>query len=238
MKRLGVNIDHVATLRNARGGLHPDPIIMAKLAMSFGADSITIHLREDRRHIRDIDLKKISKKKFPLNLEIGCNLKMMKIALKNKPNYICLVPEKRKEITTEGGLNLKKYYKKIKIIINKFNTNKISALSDISIYTYDEEILLSELFNRIQKKYKKEVAISHLESAEELKKVFEELVPNYDKEQVYNSDIKKVFQWYNILHDTDNLIKEESKEEEKKESSADADKKKEASKIEVKKSKE
>tara|TARA_Y100000589_G_C27184813_1_gene642204 strand:+ start:108 stop:584 length:477 start_codon:yes stop_codon:yes gene_type:complete len=119
-----------------------------------------------------------------------------------------------------------------------FNTNKISALSDISIYTYDEEILLSELFNRIQKKYKKEVAISHLESAEELKKVFEELVPNYDKEQVYNSDIKKVFQWYNILHDTDNLIKEESKEEEKKESSADADKKKEASKIEVKKSKE
>ena len=119
-----------------------------------------------------------------------------------------------------------------------FNTNKISALSDISIYTYDEEILLSELFNRIQKKYKKEVAISHLESAEELKKVFEELIPNYDKEQVYNSDIKKVFQWYNILHDTDNLIKEESKEEEKKESSADADKKKEASKIEVKKSKE
>jgi len=119
-----------------------------------------------------------------------------------------------------------------------FNTNKISGLSDISIYTYDEEILLSELFDRIQKKYKKEGAISHLESAEELKKVFEELVPNYDQEQVYNSDIKKVFQWYNILHDTDNLIKEESKEEEKKESSADADKKKEASKIEVKKSKE
>ena len=115
-----------------------------------------------------------------------------------------------------------------------FNTNKISALSDISIYTYDEEILLSELFDRIQKKYKKEAAISHLESAEELKKVFEELVPNYDQEQVYNSDIKKVFQWYNILHDTDNLIKEESKEE-KKESSEDADKKKEDSKEETKK---
>ena len=110
-----------------------------------------------------------------------------------------------------------------------FNTNKISALSDISIYTYDEEILLSELFDRIQKKYKKDAAVSHLESAEELKKVFEELVPNYDQEQVYNSDIKKVFQWYNILHDTDNLIKEESKEE-KKESSGDADKKKEDSK--------
>ena len=116
-----------------------------------------------------------------------------------------------------------------------FNTNKISALSDISIYTYDEEILLSELFDRIQKKYKKEAAISHLESSEELKKVFEELVPNYDQEQVYNSDIKKVFQWYNILHDTDNLIKEESKEEEKKESSGDADKKKEDSKEETKK---
>lgn len=115
-----------------------------------------------------------------------------------------------------------------------FNTNKISALSDISIYTYDEEILLSELFDRIQKKYKKDAAVSHLESAEELKKVFEELVPNYDQEQVYNSDIKKVFQWYNILHDTDNLIKEESKEE-KKESSADADKKKEDSKEETKK---
>ena len=115
-----------------------------------------------------------------------------------------------------------------------FNTNKISALSDISIYTYDEEILLSELFDRIQKKYKKEAAISHLESAEELKKVFEELVPNYDQEQVYNSDIKKVFQWYNILHDTDNLIKEELKEE-KKESSDDADIKKEDSKKEAKK---
>ena len=110
-----------------------------------------------------------------------------------------------------------------------FNTNKISGLSDISIYTYDEEILLSELFDRIQKKYKKEAAISHLESAEELKKVFEELVPNYDQDQVYNSDIKKVFQWYNILHDTDNLITEESKEE-KKESSDDADIKKEAKK--------
>ncbi len=114
-----------------------------------------------------------------------------------------------------------------------FNTNKISALSDISIYTYDEEILLSELFDRIQKKYKNEAAISHLESADKLRKVFEELVPNYDKEQVYNSDIKKVFQWYNILHDTDNLIIEPLKEE-KKESSKDADKKKEATKKEPK----
>ena len=94
-----------------------------------------------------------------------------------------------------------------------FNTNKISALSDISIYTYVEEILLSEVFDRIQKKYQKDAAISHLEKGDELRKVFEELIPNYDQEQVYNSDIKKVFQWYNILHETNNLIQEESNEE-------------------------
>jgi len=125
MKRLGVNIDHVATLRNARGGLHPNPTIVAKEAMNFGANSITIHLREDRRHIKDIDLKKLSKLRIPLNLEIACNYKMMKIALKNNPKFVCLVPEKRKEVTTEGGLNLFKYYKKIKFIVNKLNNNKI-----------------------------------------------------------------------------------------------------------------
>ena len=109
MKRLGVNIDHVATVRNARGGSHPDPFSSAKLALKSGANSITIHLREDRRHIKDIDLKKISSsKKILLNLEIGANFDMLKIALKNKPNYVCIVPEKRSEITTEGGLNLKK----------------------------------------------------------------------------------------------------------------------------------
>ena len=125
MKRLGVNIDHVATLRNARGGSHPNPIIVAREAIKFGADSITIHLREDRRHIKDIDLKKLSKLRIPLNLEIACNYKMMKIALKNNPKFVCLVPEKRKEITTEGGLNLIKYYKKIKFIVGKLNKNKI-----------------------------------------------------------------------------------------------------------------
>jgi len=125
MKRLGVNIDHVATLRNARGGTHPNPLIVAKEAINFGADSITIHLREDRRHIKDIDLKKISKTKIPLNLEIACNNKMMNIALKNNPKFVCLVPEKRKEVTTEGGLNLVKYYKKIKFIVEKLNKKKI-----------------------------------------------------------------------------------------------------------------
>ena len=125
MKRLGVNIDHVATVRNARGGMHPNPLSVAKQAIKFGADSITIHLREDRRHIKDDDLKKISKTKIPLNLEIACNYKMMKIALRNNPNFVCLVPEKRMELTTEGGLNIIKNYKKIKFIVNKLNNNNI-----------------------------------------------------------------------------------------------------------------
>ena len=125
MKRLCVNIDHVATLRNARGGSHPNPVVVAKEAINFGADSVTIHLREDRRHIKDIDLKKISKTKIPINLEIACNYEMLKIALKNNPKFVCLVPEKRKEVTTEGGLNLSKYNKKIKYIVGKLNKKKI-----------------------------------------------------------------------------------------------------------------
>ena len=126
MIKLGVNIDHVATVRNARGEIHPDPYIAAKNAIKYGANSITIHLREDRRHIKDADLKKISnKKKIPLNLEIAANNEMLKIALKYKPNYICLVPEKRNEITTEGGLNLNKNIKQIKFVINKFKKAKI-----------------------------------------------------------------------------------------------------------------
>jgi len=125
MKRLGVNIDHVGTIRNVRDGFHPNPLNVAKNAINFGADSITIHLREDRRHIKDIDLKNLSKTKIPLNLEIACNYKMMKIALKNNPKFVCLVPERRKELTTEGGLNVVKYYKKIKFIVSKLNNKKI-----------------------------------------------------------------------------------------------------------------
>ena len=126
MKRLGVNIDHVATLRNARKSFHPDPLLAAKKVIQIGANSVTIHLREDRRHINDKDLQKIAKdKKIPLNLEMAANMKMLKIALKNKPNFVCLVPEKREEITTEGGLNLKKNKVKIKKIIFKLKKNKI-----------------------------------------------------------------------------------------------------------------
>ncbi len=125
-KRLGVNIDHVATLRNARGEKHPDPYTVALDVLKAGADSITVHLREDRRHIKDIDLKILSSNKLiPVNLEIASDPKMVKIVLKNKPSFICLVPEKRNEITTEGGLNLKKNKNKIKKILEIFNKNNI-----------------------------------------------------------------------------------------------------------------
>ncbi len=126
MKRLGVNIDHIATLRNARGEFHPDPIKAAKFVQKAGADSITIHLREDRRHINDNDAKKIcSINNLLVNLEISTNPQIVKIALKIKPNYICIVPENRKEITTEGGLNLKKNKIKIKNIISLFKKKNI-----------------------------------------------------------------------------------------------------------------
>ena len=126
MKRLGVNIDHVATIRNARGSSHPDPFSIAKHVMQCGAHSITIHLREDRRHIRDRDVVKICKdKNIITNLEISLNDDVLKIALKNKPDFICIVPENRKEVTTEGGLNLSKNLDKIRKIIKKFKINKI-----------------------------------------------------------------------------------------------------------------
>ena len=141
MKRLGVNIDHVATLRNARGEFHPNPLYAAKFAKKSGADSITIHLREDRRHIKDLDAQKIcSIKNLLVNLEISTNPSMVKKALKIKPDFVCLVPENRKEITTEGGLNLKKNKRKIKKIIYQFKKKKIRtslfinpSISDILI---------------------------------------------------------------------------------------------------------
>jgi pyridoxine 5-phosphate synthase len=123
--RLGVNIDHVATVRNARGEQYPSPLRSAILAEKFGADSITIHLREDRRHINDSDLNLInSKLKIPLNLEIAATNEMLRIALKHKPSFVCIVPEKRKEITTEGGLNLDFKKAFLKRIIYKLRKNK------------------------------------------------------------------------------------------------------------------
>ena len=125
MSKLGVNIDHVATLRNARGENHPNILKFADIAIKSGADSITVHLREDRRHIKDLDLKRLCKKRIKINLEMACNNKMLAIALKNMPNYVCIVPEKRKEVTTEGGLDLKKNFNNLKKVISKLNKSKI-----------------------------------------------------------------------------------------------------------------
>ena len=104
--RLGVNIDHVATVRNARGGSHPDPIRAARLALDAGADGITLHLREDRRHIRDEDVVRLKQAiSAPINLEMAATEDMVAIALAVRPHAVCLVPERRQEITTEGGLD-------------------------------------------------------------------------------------------------------------------------------------
>jgi pyridoxine 5-phosphate synthase len=104
--RLGVNIDHVATIRNARGGDHPDPVRAARVAAEAGADGITAHLREDRRHITDTDIDRLMAEiDLPLNLEMAATEEMLAIALRHRPHAACLVPEKREERTTEGGLD-------------------------------------------------------------------------------------------------------------------------------------
>ena len=140
-KRLGVNIDHIATVRNARGEKYPDPYRAALIAMNSGADSVTIHLREDRRHIKDKDVYKLAKNKLiPINLEMAATQKMLNIALKSKPNFVCIVPEKRAEVTTEGGLNLYRKKKFLKKIINILKKNNIRVslfiepnISDIAL---------------------------------------------------------------------------------------------------------
>jgi len=146
VKRLGVNIDHIATIRNARGEKHPDPYHAAKQTTKMGADSVTIHLREDRRHINDKDAKKIcSLKNVLVNLEISMNHKIVNNALKIKPNYICIVPENRKEITTEGGLDLFKHKKKLKKIIKKFK--KANIRTSLFINPSIKDVKLSKELN-------------------------------------------------------------------------------------------
>jgi pyridoxine 5-phosphate synthase len=118
--RLGVNIDHVATIRNARGGLHPDPVRAAKLAAEAGADGITAHLREDRRHISDGDILRLSREiNQPLNLECAATTEMLDIALRHRPHAVCLVPEKRDEKTTEGGLEVASQHNHLKPFTNR-----------------------------------------------------------------------------------------------------------------------
>jgi len=169
--RLGVNIDHVATVRNARGENYPSPLRAALLAEKNGADSITIHLREDRRHINELDLKLIKNKlKIPLNLEIAATKEMLKIALKNKPPFVCIVPEKRKEITTEGGLNLEYNKVFLKKVITRLKKNKsrVSLFIEANLKDINEaknltadciEIHTGKLCNLINKKknYKNEL---------------------------------------------------------------------------------
>ena len=169
--RLGVNIDHVATVRNARGETYPSPLRAAILAEKNGADSVTIHLREDRRHINEFDLKKIiSKLKIPLNLEIAATKEMLKIALRSKPPFICIVPEKRKEITTEGGLKLDHNKNFLKMLIKKLkkNQSRISLFVEPSLKDLEKakklnadcvEIHTGKLCNLVNKKknYKREL---------------------------------------------------------------------------------
>ena len=131
--RLGVNIDHVATIRNARGGTHPDPVKAAIIVEKCGADLVVVHLREDRRHIKELDISNIINNiKIPLQLEIAPNDFMFNFALKNKIKKVCIVPEKRMELTTEGGLDLNKNYKylekKLPMLLN--NNIEVSLFLD------------------------------------------------------------------------------------------------------------
>lgn len=125
--RLGVNIDHIATLRNARGGTHPDPVAGAWAAIQAGADGITAHLREDRRHIRDNDLERLqmlcSSENIPLNMEMAATDEMLNIALDLKPHAVCLVPEKREERTTEGGLDVAGQHNRVTPIVAQLAEN-------------------------------------------------------------------------------------------------------------------
>lgn len=126
--KLGVNIDHVATLRNARGDVWPDPIMAALDAKKAGADSITAHLREDRRHIRDEDMQRLKTEvALPLNMELAMTDEMLHIALALKPEYVCIVPEKREEITTEGGLDVVRYAKELKPFVKQLQQANIQV---------------------------------------------------------------------------------------------------------------
>ena len=128
MCKLGINIDHVATLRNARGQFHPDPLKAAMILKECEVDSITMHLREDRRHINDDDLFLIKDKvDLPINLEIAPTEEMTKIALRLNPRSVCFVPEKRMEVTTEGGLNVKSNMIKIERLLNLLSNSKIKV---------------------------------------------------------------------------------------------------------------
>ncbi|MBX7146988.1 MAG: pyridoxine 5'-phosphate synthase [Alphaproteobacteria bacterium] len=142
--RLGVNIDHVATIRNARGGYHPDPVKAAQIVADSGADGITAHLREDRRHINDRDIERlVSEINLPLNLEIAPTQEMLEIALRHIPHAVCLVPEKRTEKTTEGGLNV--------IHQQNFLYDFVAKLKNVGIKT---SLFIEPSFDQIEASFK------------------------------------------------------------------------------------
>ena len=120
--RLGVNIDHVATIRNARGGMHPDPLRAALAAAAAGADGITAHLREDRRHITDGDIDRLMEIDLPLNLEMAATEEMLAIALAHRPHAACIVPERREERTTEGGLDAAGQFEKLRPFVDRLQS--------------------------------------------------------------------------------------------------------------------
>ena len=131
--RLGINIDHVATVRNERGGDNPCPVRAAQMAKDAGADGITAHLREDRRHIKDHDIERLRHEiDLPLNLEMAMTDEMLAIALKARPHAVCIVPEKREEVTTEGGLDAVRYEKVLKPFVEKLqhNGSRVSLFID------------------------------------------------------------------------------------------------------------
>lgn len=138
--RLGVNIDHVATIRNARGGRHPDPVRAADIASAAGADGITAHLREDRRHISDTDIDRLmGSLSLPLNLEMAATEEMLEIALRHKPHACCLVPERREELTTEGGLDAAAHHNHLAPYV----TRLVDAGIRVSLFVNPDKVQLA-----------------------------------------------------------------------------------------------
>lgn len=141
LPKLGINIDHIATLRQLRGTPYPDVVAAAHMAEDAGADQITAHLREDRRHIQDADIKRLrAELRVPLNMEMGATDEMTRIALRIRPDWVCLVPEKRQEVTTEGGLDLIRNKKRLALIIRKLKKAGILVSTFIEPTTQAVEI--------------------------------------------------------------------------------------------------
>lgn len=174
--RLGVNIDHVATVRNARGGLHPDPAKAAAVVQAAGGDGITLHLREDRRHIRDADLPAVrAATQLPINFEMAATDEMLAIALAYKPHAACLVPEKREERTTEGGLDVARLHNQVEPFVRQLREGgiRVSLFIEPSIVQVDTAVAMGAPVVELHTgKYVELALAGHTaEAAEELKRL-------------------------------------------------------------------